>query len=227
MNLTQISAAAVFYGSVVVLGVFALPSFIGAIKQSGIVRGIIAFVVLAGIIVGFETLAVKTGLPYGKFAYGTVMGRPLFGTTPWIVILCYPPIVIGCFWLARKISEGALSVLFTTIFTLATYLVIAPVFIKLHFWNWEVTGQVFNIPARAFAGWFICALLSSIALSFIWGSAEIKRLSAYSLFAFLLFWSGAGLGVGMKIPAAIGIAVCALFITLFILERHRDSDKAA
>lgn len=226
MNLTQISAAAVFYGSVIVLGAFALPSFIGAIKQTGIFRTFLIFLLLASVIIGFETLAIKTGLPYGKFAYGTAMGRKLFGTTPWIVAICYPPIVIGCYWLSRKISEGALSSIFTAVFITVTYLVIAPVMIRLHFWNFEAGGQVFGVPARAFAGWLVCALISSIVLSIVWGSKDIRRLSAYGMFATLLFWSGANLGVGLLIPGLVGLGICLLFIVLFLFERKSDTQEA-
>lgn len=226
MNLTQISAAAVFYASVVVLLVFALPSYIGAIKQNGVVRALLAIVLLSLLIIGFETLAVKTGAPYGKFTYGSTLGRQLFGSTPWIIALVYPSIVLGNFWLAKKISSGTLSIVFTALFTTLTYVVVAPVTAKLKIWNWESGGPFFGIPLRSFAGWLVCALVAAILLSSVWGKAEVKRSVAYSLFITILFWAGANFGVNQIIPGAVGIVVaCVLFILFKLEKRHQLKEE--
>lgn len=225
MNLTQISGSVAYFASVIILLVFALPSIIGAIRQSGPFRAISIFVLLALLVLGFETLAVKTGIPYGKFSYNAILSKRLLGTTPWLVALSYPPIVIGSFWFARKISIGFLVPLFTALFTTLTYTVLAPAMNKLTLWQWETPGSYFGVHIRSFIGWFICAFIAAIIIKMLWGDNDSKRLSAYSWFAILLFWSGANLGVGLLIPFIIGLAFSIILLVLFIRERRQDKQS--
>ncbi|MFO0920713.1 MAG: carotenoid biosynthesis protein [Candidatus Saccharimonadales bacterium] len=222
MNLTQISGSVAYFSSVIVLLVFALPSIIGTFKQSGIFRAISMFVILGVFIIGFETLAIKTSLPYGKFSYSDVLSFRLFGTAPWIVALSYPPIIIGAFWLARKMSIGVLVPIFTALFTTLTYVVLAPAMAKLTLWQWEAPGRFFGVHLRSFIGWFICAFISALIVKALWGEGETKRLVAYSWFAVILFWAGVNLGVGLLIPFLIGLAFSVFLLVLFIRERRQD-----
>ncbi len=222
MNLTQISGSVAYIASVIVLLVFALPAIIGTIKQSGPIRAITIFILLAALAVGFETIAVKTGIPYGKFSYNTILNNRFLGTTPWIVALSYPPIVIGSFWLARKISIGFLVPLFTALFTTLTFSVLAPAMNKLTLWQWETPGSYFGVHIRSFIGWLVCAFIAALIVKILWGDGETKRLSAYSWFAIILFWAGVNLGVGLLIPFVIGLAFAILLLVLFIRERRKD-----
>ncbi len=225
MNLTQITGSVALFGSVIVLILFALPALIGAIKQSGPLRAVLLFFALGLLIIGFETLAVKTGIPYGKFSYNDILNYRLFGSTPWIIALSYPPIVVGAFWLARKISIGFLVPLFTALFTTLTYTVLAPAMAKLTLWQWETPGSFFGIHLRSFAGWFVCAFIAAIIIKTFWGKSDVKRLSAYSWLAILLFWAGVNLGVGLYVPFGIGLGFSVFLMGLFITEKRRDKKE--
>ncbi|MCA9332428.1 carotenoid biosynthesis protein [Candidatus Saccharibacteria bacterium] len=224
MNLTQISGSTAYFASVIVLILFALPSFIGSVKQSGPIRALLLFVSLGLLIIGFETLAVKTGIPYGKFSYNSVLNFRLFGTTPWIVALSYPPIVIGAFWLARKVSIGVLTPLFTAIFTTLTYAVLSPAMSKLTLWQWENPGPFFGVPIRSFIGWFVCAFIGAMIVNSIWGESESRRISAYSWAAIVLFWSGVNLGIGNIIIGFAGIGAYIFMLALFVLEKRNQNN---
>jgi putative membrane protein len=225
MNLTQISGSVAYVISVIALLAFALPSIIGAIKQSGLVRTFGIFILLGLLIVGFETIAIKSGLIYGKFSYNSILNYRFLGTTPWIVALSYPPIVIGAFWLAKKISIGFLVPVFGALFTTLTYTVLSPAMNKLMLWQWETPGRYFGVHIRSFAAWFVCAFIASLIVKLLWGDSDIKRLSAYSWFAIILFWAGVNLGVGLIIPFVIGLVFSIFLLLLFINERKRDKES--
>ena len=42
-----------------------------------------------------ESLAVATGIPYGRFSYSEVLGPPLFGLAPPTVLLAWTPLILG------------------------------------------------------------------------------------------------------------------------------------
>lgn len=224
MNLTQISASVVIIGAALFLGLLALPSYLGAIKQSGAIRGLLIIVSLSAIVLAYEIMAVKTHLPYGDFAYSTAFGYKIFGAVPWLPILAYPPVVLGAYWLARKISFGIFAVLLTALFTTAVYLVTAPAMAKLTLWQWPNPGPFYGVPIRSFVGWFVLALISSFIVVALWGDNSVKRLTGYSLFAILLFWSGVNLGISQWIPALIGLGMSILLFTLFLAEKRHSSD---
>src|SRR5690606_22390054 len=102
MNIKKIKGSTVAIGAIVSVSLFALHSYIGAIKQAGLLKGLLIILSLGVFILGVETIAVKTGLPHGKFVYGESLGYKFIGTTPWVVAIAYPPILLGAFWLARK-----------------------------------------------------------------------------------------------------------------------------
>lgn len=225
MNLTQISGSVAYVGSVIALLAFALPSLIGAIKQSGFVRAILIFMLLGALIIGFETVAVKTGLIYGKFSYNNILNYRFLGATPWIVALSYPPIIIGTFWLAKKISIGFLVPFFGALFTTITYTVLSPAMNKLMLWQWETPGRYFGVHIRSFVAWFVCAFVASLIVKLLWGDSDVKRLSAYGWFAIILFWAGVNLGVGLIIPFVIGLVFSIFLIVLFVRERRHDKES--
>ncbi len=225
MNLTQMSGTATAIGAVIAVGLFALPSYIGAIKQTGLLRGLLIIVSLGVFALGFETLAIKTGLPYGRFAYSENLGYKFIGITPWIVAAAYPPILLGAFWLARKISSGFLVVVFTALFATIVDVALDPAMVKLSFWQWDVPGPFFGVPIINFVGWFISGLIGAAILKALWGDAKVRRLTAYSVFAITLFWSGVNLGVEQFIPAFVGLAISTVLLVLFFIEKRQENSE--
>ena len=50
----------------------------------------------------FESVAVATGVPYGRFSYSEVLGPPLFGLAPPTVLLAWTPLILGALALTRR-----------------------------------------------------------------------------------------------------------------------------
>jgi bisanhydrobacterioruberin hydratase len=221
MNLTEISGTMVAVGSAVAIGLFALPSYVSTLRQKGLGKGVVILVALGIFALIFETIAIKTGLPYGRFSYGDGLGSKFINTTPWTVMLAYPPIILGAYWLARKFGRP-LAIFLTPVFATIVDFVLDPAMVKLEFWKWEVAGPYFGVPIINFVGWLISGFIAALILSALWGDTPIKRGAAYSVFGILLFWTGVNIGVGQRIPAIIGVITSSILLILFIIEKRRD-----
>jgi len=119
-------------------------------------RGHIAFLVTC-FVVGFfaEVAGVHTGLIFGDYAYGTVLGPKLFAV----------PLVIGVNWLMLVYGMGMVvvkvkahwivrGILAATLMVLLDVL-IEPVAIASGFWSW--VGGV--PPFMNYVGWFVVAAI--------------------------------------------------------------------
>lgn len=106
--------------------------------------------------VGIEMLGVQTGLIFGSYQYGPVLGPKILGT----------PLMIGVNWTMLVYAAGSTinailknqhillkSVLGAALLTVLDFL-IEPVAIVLDFWSWE--NQV--IPTQNYIAWFFVAL---------------------------------------------------------------------
>jgi putative membrane protein len=224
MNLTETSGTMVAVASAVAVGLFALPSYISTFRQKGPGKGFVILISLAIFALLFETAAIKIGLPYGRLSYGDGLGTKFLNTTPWTIMLAYPPIILGAYWLARKFGRP-LALFLTPVFATIVDLVLDPAMVKLEFWHWETPGPYFGVPIINFVGWLISGFVATLILSTLWGATPVKRGAAYSVFAILLFWTGVNIGIEQKIPALIGAASSVLLLTLFIIEKRREKSS--
>ncbi len=204
---------------------FALPSYVGTLRLKGLGKGLLVLVSLGVFALIIETIAVKTGVLYGKFTYGDALGYKLFGAVPWPVAFAYPPIVLGAFWLARKITDTKWVVLLAALFALVVDIALGPALTRMELWQWETSGPYYGIPIIGFIGRFVSYLLATSLLVYVWGDTAVRRTLAWSVFAMLWFWSGVNLGLQQWIPGAIGISVGALLLIIMWAEKRREQHK--
>lgn len=123
-------------------------------RWSAATLGVLALSYLIGF--GAEWFGVQTGLLFGEYAYGPVLG-PQFQGTPymigvnWMMLVYCSGVAVNKFlpgrsWIVRGILAAAIMV--------GLDVLIEPVAMALDFWQWE--GNV--IPLQNFAGWFGVAL---------------------------------------------------------------------
>lgn len=233
MNISYLAATSLFgfevpltelfaYGAGLFVILFALPTFISLLRQRGLILGPLLMILLGVFALAFETIALKTGLPYGKYSYDTVLGNQILGSTPWTIGIAYPILLLAAFWLASKISKGLLRPLLTAIFAVITIAVIDPAAVKLQLWKWESPGPFFGVPLTHFAGWFAAGLVGAWFIQLFWGEKEVKRGLAFSGVIMLWFWAGVNAGVNQWIPAAIGIAISIAMFVGMRLERRAE-----
>ena len=149
-------------------------------------KGLLIFT-LSSVIVGFlvEVVGVNSGIIFGKYKYGEVLGFKLFNT----------PLLIGLNWFLLTYSAGCLvekirigsffkASISTFLLVLLDYLM-EPVAMKHNFWSWH-NG---NIPEQNYIGWFFTSFLLSLLFQFTNWSKQNAVASAVFIiqFAFFLF----------------------------------------
>lgn len=112
---------------------------------------------------GAEWFGVQTGLLFGEYAYGPVLGPQWQGTpfmigVNWMMLVYCTGVTINYLvpdrsWILRGILAAVLMV--------GLDILIEPVAIALDFWQWE--GDV--IPLQNFLGWFGVALPLTLAFA--------------------------------------------------------------
>ncbi|MEQ9187774.1 MAG: carotenoid biosynthesis protein [Cryomorphaceae bacterium] len=115
---------------------------------------------------GVEVLGVQTGVPFGNYAYGPVLGPKLW-STPLLIGVNWIILLYGANALARKfaMTPWAQALVAAGLMVLLDYL-IEPVAIRFDFWSWE-NGVP---PLSNYLGWFGTAL----TLSLVWQYARFR-----------------------------------------------------
>ncbi len=183
-------------------------------------RAALGLAVLALFTWGIELVGVRTGWPYGEFAYELALGPMLFGEVPLALPVFFFPILLNsyllCLLLLGPRGRSLVVRLPATLAVVLTMdLVLDPGAVALGFWAWEDPGAYYGVPAINYAGWI---LSGSIALALIERSFDAdavrRRLSECEfmlddLVSFVLFWGLVNAYVGNWIPfvLAIGLAV--------------------
>jgi len=105
---------------------------------------------------GAELLGVQTGLLFGDYAYGPVLGPKVWGT----------PLMIGVNWMMLGYCAGVLSNallpgrtfglrgLLAALLMVGLDVIIEPVAMAYEFWDWEGGA----VPFSNYLGWFLVAL---------------------------------------------------------------------
>jgi len=108
-------------------------------------------------VIGFlvEVWGVNTGIIFGAYQYGPVLGWKIWNT----------PLMIGVNWLMLLVVSGAavsrfniplmFKIILSTALMVALDFFIEPVAVKLNFWQWDAV----DIPLQNYFGWFVTALL--------------------------------------------------------------------
>jgi bisanhydrobacterioruberin hydratase len=222
MDLNSIVNSLGVAAPLMVIVLFALPTYISALRQRGLLRGLLVIILMSIFFTGLITASVKSGLPYGQYSFGTALGYRLFGVTPWVMPAVFTTILLLGYWLASKFASRGLRVLLTAVFVTLFELVLNPGVVKLELWKWQTAGPFYGVPTFHFAGVFAVAFLSAWLLNLLWGKGEEARAGiAYSGLGLLLFWTGANAGIGQWVPFGIGVAETIILIIFVIVEKRR------
>jgi putative membrane protein len=131
-----------------------------------------------------EILGVKSGIIFGNYSYGSILGLKYYGV-PIVIGLNWTIVIYGLYTISNKIISqniflksflvGVMAVLFD--------LILEPVAVKLSYWNWQSA----SIPIQNYLSWF----LISACISFIGAKVKINidnTLIKHYLFAQYLFF---------------------------------------
>lgn len=129
-----------------------------------------------------EVFGVKTGLLFGSYEYGDVLGPKLF-ETPLLIGFNWVLVILGGVLLSSKfISNNFLIVLFTPLLTVLFDFFLEPVAIKLNYWMW-FRGE---IPVQNYLAWYAISLLA--VFFFMQSKIEVKSTIPIHYFAIQIFF---------------------------------------
>jgi uncharacterized membrane protein len=129
-----------------------------AIEARGARRGGLLLGVAAGVGFGAELIGVRTGRPFGHYAYSDRLGPriggvPLLAAAAWAMMA--RPAWVTAGWLRRRrliripLAAAALT---------AWDVFLDPRMAREGYWEWPGGGRYEGVPASNFAGWFVTGL---------------------------------------------------------------------
>ncbi len=105
-----------------------------------------------------EAAGVNTGMIFGEYSYGEVLGPGIFGT-PLIIGLNWVFVLTGLIILSEKLFyKTSLLVIFSAALAVVFDYFMEPVAVKLAYWIW-LGG---DIPFQNYAAWYFTALIAAV-----------------------------------------------------------------
>ena len=184
--------------STLAIVLFSLPVVLGVIRWLGPRRGAALLVGLGLYALVFESVAIATGVPYGRFGYTGVLGPPLLGLAPPTVLLAWTPLVLGALAVTRR-AWAAVALL------VALDLVLDPAAVHLGFWRWETPGRYYGVPVVNFLGWVLSGGIAVLALRRL--PRPVPGLLARNLWLVVVFWTAVNAWSGQLVPALVGLVL--------------------
>ncbi|MBK8551030.1 MAG: carotenoid biosynthesis protein [Ignavibacteria bacterium] len=121
------------------------------------------FIITYTVILTIEIIGAATGLIFGSYYYGNVLGFKVFGV-PLIIGFNWLLIILSSFALASAITVNkSLRLIISPVLAVIMDLLMEPVAVKLGFWNWE--NDI--IPFQNYAAWFIISIAVTAFLMYL------------------------------------------------------------
>jgi len=179
---------------------FSTPVLFGAVAWLGARRGVALVVGLGLYALVFESVAITTGVPYGRFGYSEVLGPRLFGLAPVTVLLAWTPLILGCLAVTRRSWQAVVLVVVCD-------LVLDPAAVRLGFWAWDQPGPYYGVPLVNFLGWVVSGSVAVLALRRL--PRPLPGLLARNLWLVIVFWTAVNAWFGQWLPVLVGLALVA------------------
>lgn len=181
---------------------FSAPVIVGAVRWLGALRGVALLLGLGLYALVFESVAVATGVPYGRFSYSGMLGPPMLGLVPPTVLLAWTPLLLGSLASTRRAWQAV-------VLAVVCDLVLDPAAVSLGFWAWDDPGRYYGVPLVNFLGWVVSAGIAVLALRRL--PRPLPGLFARNLWLVLVFWTAVNAWSGQWLAALVGaVAVAAL-----------------
>lgn len=150
---------------------------------------LMAFMLVVAISTIFiEVIGVYTGLIFGTYSYGEVLGFKIFDV-PVIIGLNWVVVILGVTHLAKSLSSNKFPVAFYAgVLSVIFDFFLEPVAIKLNYWSWEKT----SVPLQNYAAWFFITFTFSFLLQKL-SSNDYSRRSGNAIIYQILFFITLGL----------------------------------
>ena len=208
--------------SAVFVVVFAIPCYLALVRWLGRREGIRLLVALGLYALIVESIAIRTGFPYGHFFYSGKIGTLLFGLVPWTVPFAWTPLVCAAVALSRRwTAQWQVFVLLGGALLVAIDMVLDPGAVAQGFWHFAAPGDFYHVPAQNFAGWMLSGSLATWLFLRLAPRLRDEIPPAGLLSSSLLilsFWSSVCFWMQLWMPALIGVALLAVSARVFFNE---------
>ncbi|MGM7702539.1 carotenoid biosynthesis protein [Pseudalkalibacillus sp. Hm43] len=176
--------------------------------------------VVGAITFTIEAVGVWTGIPFGQYAYSSILGIGAFGV-PFAIACAWVGVLINALLISnthskwsRAIEVGIWVVLFD--------LVLDPVAYARGFWIWESKSAYFGIPVENFISWFLIAALLSLVFPLKPMAEGLRRKGTILFQAMLLMFGLLGLKEGMTGVFFLSVVLVLVAEGRILLDRSRQ-----
>jgi len=132
-----------------------------------------------------EVIGVKTGIIFGEYSYGFVLGPKIFDV-PFIIGLNWVVVILGAVLISKMFSKNFLfSALIAGILAVIFDLALEPVAFRLGYWFWQWN----IIPLQNYIAWFVISFLSAVFFNLL--KVELNStLPKHYFYAQVIFFIG-------------------------------------
>jgi uncharacterized membrane protein len=156
--------------------IFTLFSTFHASSVYGWRKGVIFLLICAAVSWCYEEAGVATGLVYGHYHYGSMLG-PKLGEVPLLIPLAWFMMVYPSWIIAHVLMQGSgdptslpggicRALIASTVMT-SWDVVMDPGNAQAGLWTWEEGGPYFGVPFRNFFGWMLTTSTVYIIMMFV------------------------------------------------------------
>lgn len=159
-------------------GVVAYKSFFKA-DSNFILWGIITYLITYLL----EVAGVKTGLVFGEYKYGNVLGFRVL-EVPLVIGFNWVLVILGAISISKSFSDNIFIIsFFAAILSVIFDYFLEPVAIKLGYWEWKAIA----VPLQNYIAWFIITYIFSFVLLKIKSDFKEGITREYFLIQFIFF----------------------------------------
>jgi bisanhydrobacterioruberin hydratase len=159
-------------------GVVAYKSFFKA-DSNFILWGIITYLITYLL----EVAGVKTGLVFGEYKYGNVLGFRVL-EVPLVIGFNWVLVILGAISISKSFSDNIFIIsFFAAILSVIFDYFLEPVAIKLGYWEWNAIA----VPLHNYIAWFIITYIFSLVLLKIKSDFKEGITREYFLIQFIFF----------------------------------------
>jgi putative membrane protein len=132
----------------------------------------------------FEAVGVATGLVFGQYSYGTVLGPKLLGV-PLVIGLNWALVILGSVsFIARFLRNPLAAAAIAGALTAGFDWVLEPFAVSAGYWTWQ--GD--RIPVQNYVAW--CLIAALLAWAFTWRKLSVRsHIPAIAIAIQLVFFS--------------------------------------
>jgi len=130
-----------------------------------------------------EAVGVKTGMIFGSYSYGNVLGPKLL-EVPLLIGINWALIILGTTIISSKLTKNKILLpVFAGLLAVTFDFILEPVAIGLNYWSWE-DG---NIPLQNYLAWFVIGTFSAILFTLLKVRINDEVPGYYFIMQFLFF----------------------------------------